>query len=172
MSWHVAGWAYLVSIVLDAKSAQLLMVVLCLVFLLFAGVDTPISSTTDFFTQFVSLLSPNRWLVQDLFVCWTFPLSPAWRWGPPSYFKIPSKESVPVYLSKLYYSEVLKVYHLPAWDVIMNFCEFISSHCQPSLHSGLGSHPNSLWVLGCVMGGHGRAGTCHSLDCILIDERD
>ena len=38
-AWHVSAWAILISIVFDEKSAQLLLIVFCLVSLLCAGVS-------------------------------------------------------------------------------------------------------------------------------------
>ena len=67
-SWAISGYATLFSIAMDGKSAQLLLVIVLLVFLLFAGIET-ILSRMPYGELIFSVLSPNRWLVESLVTC-------------------------------------------------------------------------------------------------------
>ena len=80
-AWHVSGWSILISIAFDDKSAQLLLIIFCLVALLYAGVQTRLSEMSTFEYN-LSWLSPNRWLIEDLFVCHAQSLSATYRLPP------------------------------------------------------------------------------------------
>ena len=104
-AWHVSGWAILISIVFDDKSAQLLMIVFCLVALLYAGVQTKLSAMGKVSYE-LSWISPNRWLVEDLFICHVQPLSATYRLPPTWYAK--NSDSLVGFLVAFSYTEMLR----------------------------------------------------------------
>ena len=74
----------MLSVKYDDKSAQLMLVIFCLVSLLYAGVQTRLGEMSD--PEYaISWLSPNRWLVEDLFTCHVSGLSAVYRLPPPWY---------------------------------------------------------------------------------------
>ena len=104
-SWNISGWAVMLSIYFNDKSAQLILVILCLVFMLYSGSMTRLSDMSPV-EYGISWLSPNRWLVEDLFVCHADTLSAAYRLPPQWYKK--KNDSLIGYLITLTYSEHFK----------------------------------------------------------------
>lgn len=80
-AWNISGWATMLSIKYDDKTAQLVLVIFCLISLLYAGVQTRLGQMSGPELA-VSWLSPNRWMVEDLFVCHAHGLSPVYRLAP------------------------------------------------------------------------------------------
>jgi len=102
-SWNISGWAVMLSILFnDFLSAQLILVILCLVFMLYAGTMSKLSSMSSV-EYGLSWLSPNRWLVEDLFVCHADTLSAAFRLPPQWYKK--KNDSLIGFLVAFSYSE-------------------------------------------------------------------
>ena len=58
-----------------------LVLIFCLISLLYAGVQTRLSQMSGPELA-LSWLSPNRWMVEDLFVCHAHGLSPVYRLAP------------------------------------------------------------------------------------------
>lgn len=85
-SWNISAWSYLLSITFDEKSAQLMLVIICLIHLLYAGIQTKFVNMSDM-GYGLSWLSPNRWLIEDLFICHTSQLSAVYRL-PPTWYNI------------------------------------------------------------------------------------
>ena len=83
-SWNISGWATMLSVKYNDKSAQLMLVIFCLISLLYAGVQTRLGEMSD--PEYaISWLSPNRWLVEDLFTCHASGLSAVYRLPPTWY---------------------------------------------------------------------------------------
>ena len=118
MSWYVAGIAQVFSISQDDKSAQLIMVVLCLVMLLYAGVSKPLRDMGKA-EQTIAFFSPMRWLVEDLFVCTAYQMSPIFRF-PTTWYKS-GGDSLVALLYQFQYTEVFYYENWPAWNTIMTF---------------------------------------------------
>ena len=118
-SWHIAGYAQFLSIALNDKSAQLSLVILCLVFLLYSGARNTLGNMGGF-QYAMSWLSPDRWLMEDVFVCHTHSMTPIYRLLP-SWYENPQSLSIIAYEYKLFFTEGFIFFKLPAWNVIMNF---------------------------------------------------
>jgi hypothetical protein len=101
-SWNISGWAVFLSILFNDKSAQLILVILCLVFMLYSGAQTRLSAMSSV-EYGVSWLSPNRWLVEDLFICYVDALSAVFRLPTQWYDK--KNDSLIAYLIVFTYSE-------------------------------------------------------------------
>mmetsp|Transcript_60846 Transcript_60846/g.104825 ORF Transcript_60846/g.104825 Transcript_60846/m.104825 type:complete len:497 (+) Transcript_60846:2-1492(+) len=101
-AWNVSGWAVMLSIKLNDKSAQLMFVIFCLISLLYAGVQTRISEMSNM-EYGISWLSPNRWLVEDQFMCHASGLSAMYRLPPEWYDD--KKESLLIYLYAFSFQE-------------------------------------------------------------------
>jgi hypothetical protein len=111
MAWHTAGWAQFMSVTLRDKPAQLCLVVLCLVHVVYGDNTQP--SDEDF----LAYISPNRWLVDDLYTCHTYEMSDVFRY--PAAFYL-NDTSVVDKLSYFRYTEVFQIKSYPAVRVIMN----------------------------------------------------
>ena len=85
LAWHVSGIAQFLSVALDGKTAQLALVILLLVFLLEAGVQTPFYKMEGV-EVWISWLSPSRWYVDDVTLSNAAQVSVGYRL-PPTWYK-------------------------------------------------------------------------------------
>ena len=84
--WNITGVSYIASAMLEPKSAQLAMVILTLITVLFSGLDPRLSKLENsFFGMFISSMSQNRWMQESLYVQHTVKLEPAWKMLPTFY---------------------------------------------------------------------------------------
>ena len=104
LSWHVAGIAQYLSVALDGKTAQLALVILLLVFLLEAGVQTPFYQMSPV-AKGISWLSPSRWFVDGITVANAKEMSVAYRLPPTWYGS--SSDSLFALLKKFWMPEAL-----------------------------------------------------------------
>ena len=124
-AWAISGWAYLFSILLDPKAAQLAMVVALLGFMLTAGVTPSLSTMLKHSSGFISLqyalsnISYARWLCEDLFVAHTVHLTAAFRFFPALY-ENPRYHSLVAVLTRQRFSEAFQIYHLLPMNSFMN----------------------------------------------------
>ena len=105
MGFNMSGWAQLVSICFSKSQAQLVMVMLSLVCMLYAGVRSPLSSMGSV-PYALSWISPNRWMIESLFLCQAHQLGPVFRL-PPSWYNQRSDGSLVMSLVALSYNEIL-----------------------------------------------------------------
>jgi len=118
MGWHCAGWAQFFSISQESKSSQLCAVVLCLVQLVMSGSQTRLGEMAPF--QFgLSYMSPNRWLVEDLFTCYTLKLPDAYRYPEPFYLNVHASCLI-AWLVSLRYTAVTKIRRMLPVNSLMN----------------------------------------------------
>ena len=80
-AWHVAGWAQFFSITFDDKSAQLMLVIFCLIGLQYGGIYVRLAELS-FLEYSLTWLSPARWLAEDLYMCHSYELSGVFRIPP------------------------------------------------------------------------------------------
>ncbi|KAK3287112.1 hypothetical protein CYMTET_5364 [Cymbomonas tetramitiformis] len=104
-AFFVSGWAYLVSILLDEKGAQLGMVILVLVFSMFAGVTPTLDEIDEntFIGPMLAWMSYARWCIEALYINETERMEYAWRM--PHNFLKSSRDSVLAGLSRYKYTE-------------------------------------------------------------------
>ena len=121
-AWHISGWAMLLSISFDDKSAQLILVILCLANMLYAGVQTKLSDMSQGEYAF-SWVSQNRWLVEDMYNCHADGLSVVFGL-PPQWYDNPGTSSS---LAMLLTFNFARSWNFNSrlspiqWNVLMNF---------------------------------------------------
>ena len=93
-AWAISGFAIILSIAQDPKSAQLSAVTVCVVFCMFSGISPKLSDIVKMGqpVQTITWLSFSRWLAEALYCEETKRMDDAWRM-PPSFYKTPSRES-------------------------------------------------------------------------------
>ena len=111
LAWNGAGLAMCLSVAYDIKLAQLIYVVLCLIFLLEAGVFTLLKNM-GIVEEIMSWLSPIRWFVEGVTTCSVAQLGPGTRLPASWYGK--KTDSSYVLLRGLWFSEAL--FKSPATD--------------------------------------------------------
>ncbi|KAH8049964.1 ATPase [Aureococcus anophagefferens] len=93
LSYAVSGYAYMASVVVGPKDAQLLVVCVSLVLVMLSPPSERLETTNeDFFTRLLTWLSPIRWAGETLIVKQTRHLSHAWKM-PPYFYGKPQRES-------------------------------------------------------------------------------
>ncbi|KAK3286233.1 hypothetical protein CYMTET_6201 [Cymbomonas tetramitiformis] len=115
-AYYVSGWAYLISIQLDEKGAQLGMVVVVLVFSMFSGVTPSLQEIDDNkgIGPMLAWLSYARWCIESLYINETERMDDAWRM-PPTFLKS-SRDSVLAGLFASSYTETVT-----ELNVLVNF---------------------------------------------------
>ena len=105
-AFAISGWAYILSIAQDPKTAQLSMVVIMVVFTMFCGVIPRLSAIDKMGpgAQVVAWLSFARWYVECLYIEETRRMSDAWRMPPP-FYRRPASESALMGLAAFDYTE-------------------------------------------------------------------
>ena len=93
LSYAVSGYAYMASVVVGPKDAQLLVVCISLVLVMLSPPSERLESTNEVFaTRLLTWLSPIRWAGETLIVAQTRDLSHAWKM-PPYFYGKPQRES-------------------------------------------------------------------------------
>ena len=131
----VSGWATLLSIAQDPKSAQLSAVVVVVVFAMFCGVAPRLPQLAQMGGYAVAMarLSFGRWFIECLYVEETVRMSDAWRM-PPTFYDSPSKESVLLGLQSMGYVERSTLYNvliMIIMGIVLRLVAFIAlCHCN------------------------------------------
>ena len=106
-SWTCAGLAYLVSVVIEPKSAQLATVCIILVLFTSGGMEPGLQAikATGDVPYALTWLSYVRWTSECIYTTETRQLSDAFKM-PPTFYEQPARDSVLLYLYKLSFQEV------------------------------------------------------------------